>query len=70
MNEHTCLVSPTMVVESVDEVAAKPSIVPLSQQEDRLATSLLRRKLALESQDGCVRFKTGGQVFLAERKQQ
>lgn len=62
-NEHTCVVS-SPPVESVDDVASKSSSVPLSQQEDKLATSLLRRKLAQESQDGRVRFKTGGQVFL------
>ena len=56
---HTCKERPTGL--SLDEVIAKPPNTPLSHQEDRLATSLLRRKMAQES-DGFLRFKTGGQV--------
>ena len=47
---------------SLDKLVAKSPDTPLSHQEDRLATSLLRRKLAQGSSDGLIQFKTGGQV--------
>ena len=46
----------------IDEVVAKSPDAPLSRQEDKLATSLVRRKLAHGSENGIVHFKTGGQV--------
>lgn len=49
-------------VESVADIAAKSSTDPLSHQEDRLVTSLVRRKLAHSSEDGVLQLKTGGQV--------
>lgn len=49
-------------MESVADVAAKPPTDPLSYQEDKLVTSLVRRKLAHASEDGVLQFKTGGQV--------
>lgn len=52
-------------VESVADVVAKPLTDPLSHQEDKLVTSLVRRKLA-QADDGAgvLQFKTGGQVQL------
>lgn len=61
-NEHTCGASPP--VQSMDDVASKSPDIPLSRQEDKLATSLVRRKLAQVSEDGMVHFKTGGQVLI------
>lgn len=48
----------------MDDLVAKPADTPLSQQEDRLATSLVRRKLAQGSQGRLIQFKTGGQVTI------
>ena len=42
--EHICSLHPPIL--TVDDLVAKPADTPLSQQEDRLATSLVRRKLA------------------------
>lgn len=60
-SEHTC--TDNQYPQSVDEVVATPLDVPLSRQEDRLATSLVRRKIAQGSPNGLVQFKTGGQVI-------
>lgn len=61
--DHTCAVNPP--VQTVDEVFAKSRDMPLSGQEDKLATNLIRRKLAQEgSEDGLLHFRTGGQVLI------
>lgn len=49
-------------VECFNDVVVKPLTDPLTHQEDKLATCLVRRKLAQVSEDGLVQFKTGGQV--------
>ena len=59
--EHTCVNAPSS--STVNDIFATPLETPLSQQEDRLATSLVRRKLALGAEEGIVQFKTGGQVI-------
>lgn len=48
--------------ESLHDVVAKPVSEPLSLQENQLATSLVRRKIAQGSDGGMLQFKTGGQV--------
>lgn len=63
--EHICADNSPMdqaVDDVVAEVVAKSPDTPLSSQEDKLATSLVRRKLAHGSENGVVHFKTGGQV--------
>ena len=51
----------------MDDLLAKPIETPLTYQEDKVATSLVRRKLAHSgSHDGLLHFKTGGQVFLRQ----
>ena len=57
--EHNCA-NPTMT--SLEEVLSKQPGTPLSPEEDKLATTLVRRKLAQGSEDGMVHFRTGGQV--------
>ena len=55
--------SPTPTpVESIADVVARPISNPLSNQEDKLVTSLVRRKMAQASEDGLLQLKTGGQV--------
>lgn len=48
--EHTC--ADSRPPQSVDDIVATPLDTPLSRQEDKLATSLVRRKLAQGSRDG------------------
>ena len=63
--EHVCADNPPahqVLDEVVAEVVAKSPDIPLSRQEDKLATSLVCRKLAHGSENGIVHFKTGGQV--------
>lgn len=60
--EHTCA-KPR--AQYLDELLTTPIDTPLTRQEDKLATTLVRRKLAQGSaQDGLVHFRTGGQVLL------
>lgn len=61
LTEHTCAANPP-TTSALDSIAATPLDVPLSQQEDRVATSFLKRKMA-QMEDGVIQFKTGGQVF-------
>lgn len=59
--EHTYADTEYPPTQSVDGVVATPPLdVPLSRQENRLTTSLVRRKMVQGSQDGLVIFKTGG----------
>ena len=51
-------------MESLDDVLAKPLETPLTHQEDKLATGLVRRKLAHCSDNRPLQFKTRGQVFI------
>lgn len=48
--DHVCALDPP--AESLADVAAKPLTDPLTHQEDKLVTSLVRRKLAHASEDG------------------
>ena len=61
IQQHIC--TENLPVHLVDQVASVSPDTPLTHQEDKLATSLIRRKLAQESQDGLIHFKTGGQVY-------
>lgn len=48
---------------SLEEIMALPLDTPLSRQEYKLATTLIKRKLAQgTAQDGVLKYKTGGQV--------
>lgn len=61
--EHTCT-TPVPQSPSLEEIMALPLDTPLSKQEDILATTLVKRKLAQGSaQDGILQFRTGGQVL-------
>ena len=64
LKAHTC--SPSASSLDFDAIAATPLSVPLSRQEDRIATALLRRKMEQEK-DGIVHFRTGGQVKLTKK---
>ena len=59
--DHVCLMDPP--TESIADVVARPITNPLSSQEDKLVTSLVRRKLSQASEDGVLQLKTGGQVI-------
>ena len=59
---HVCAEDVNLPVASLDDVTAKPITEPLSHEEDRLVTSLVRRKLAQGLEDGLLQLKTGGQV--------
>lgn len=62
-NDHVCTIDPPVEsMQSVAEVVAKSLTDPLSHQEDKLVTSLVRRKLAQTSEEGVLQLKTGGQV--------
>jgi hypothetical protein len=61
-NDHVCTKDIPAPMESVADVVAKPLTDPLSCQENKLVTSLVRRKLAQASEDGVLQLKTGGQV--------
>ncbi len=60
--EHVCTTGNQPEL-TVDDVVTKSPDVPLTTQEDKLATSLVRRKMAQGSEDGLIHFKTGGQVI-------
>lgn len=66
--EHTC--TPLPPSQSLEEIMALPLDAPLSKQEDKLATTLVKRKLAQGKDDGVLQFRTGGQVLnnLNEKK--
>lgn len=58
--EHSCT---TLHPQSVEEIMATPLDTPLSRKENRLATTLVKRKLAERGgKDGILQFRTGGQV--------
>jgi predicted membrane protein len=61
--DHVCALNEPSGSVIIEDIMATPVDVPLSTLEDKLATSLVRRKLA-QGSDGCLRFKTGGQVVL------